>query len=73
MERIVNNTVMTGIVIENVKNENGTYDGVIKTTNGNIYHYFDIETNLAINSPCEFNMCTTTKDYCDFEAVNIKI
>ncbi len=73
MERIINNTAMKGMIIKNIKNENGKYDGVIKTSNGNKYHYFDIDVNVNVNDECEFNMCTTTRDDCDFEAVNIKI
>ncbi len=73
MNRIVNNDIMKGVIIENIKNNNGLYDGIIKTSNGNKYNYFDVDINVNINDSCEFNMSTTTKDGCDFEAVNIKL
>lgn len=71
--RVINNRVMNGIIIENTKNKDDTYDGVIKTINGNKYHYFGIDKSFDINTSCEFNVSTTTKYLCEFEAVNIKI
>ena len=73
MERVINNTIIKGIVIENIKNDNKTYDGIVKTSNGNKYYYFNNNVNLNIDSQCEFNISTTNRFYCDFEAVNIKI
>ena len=72
MEKIVSKNVMKGVVIENTKNDDSTYDGVIQTSNGNKFYYFGINQNFDIATLCEFNMSTTDKDFCDFEAVNIR-
>lgn len=64
--------ILQGIVVKNIKNINGTYDGILQTTNGNKYYYFNLNNCLNNGSYYYFNMATTNKDFIDFEAVNIK-
>lgn len=63
--------IMKGVVIENKQNENGTYDGIIETSNKNKYHFFNNNQFLTIGMFYNFNMSTTDMNGCDFEAINI--
>ena len=73
MESRLVGSIMKGIIIKNNKNKHGTYDGIIETINKNKYYYFNNYKSLNIGSYYIFNIVTSDRDLCDFEAINISI
>ncbi len=64
--------ITKGQIIKTSKNVNNTYDGIVQTSNKNKYYYFNIEKQFNINDVCVFNIATTLRNDCDFEALNVQ-
>ena len=65
---------MEGKVIRLKMKEDGLYDGVIQTSNGNNYYFFNLSNkNLILNTNVSFDMSKTERTDIDFEAINLNI
>lgn len=62
---------LIGSVIMQIKNSNGSYNGVIQTSNKNKYEYFNNES-LELTSRYKFKLTTThDQPLSEFVAINI--
>jgi hypothetical protein len=71
METQIIGPQMQGKIIGFTRNSDGTYDGVIQTSNLNKYAFYNIYNLCNSTRECTFYMATSSRFDDDFEAVNV--
>lgn len=57
--------ILTGVAVRCIQNAEGTYDGVIKTSNNNKYPFFNNAERVYLHTWYQFQVAVATTDATD--------